>query len=35
MNKFSECPNCAKDGVTIPIHKSENGLECALCGSSY
>ena len=34
MSGFTKCPNCAKEGLTIPLYEDENGLVCALCGSS-
>jgi hypothetical protein len=34
MSGFTKCPNCAKEGLTIPLSEDENGLVCALCGKS-
>ena len=35
MSGFTKCPNCAEDGLTVPLSKEDNGLVCALCDSSY
>jgi hypothetical protein len=34
MSGFTKCPNCAKEGLTVPLSEDENGLVCALCGKS-
>ncbi len=33
MSNFSKCPNCAKEGLTVPMSEEENSLVCSLCGT--
>jgi len=32
MSGFTKCPNCAKEGLTVPLTEGENCLVCPLCG---
>ena len=34
MNGVTECPNCSKDGLTVPMSEDENGFVCSLCGAT-
>jgi len=34
MSGFTECPNCAKDGLTVPMSVKDNGFVCSLCGAT-
>jgi hypothetical protein len=35
MSNFVECPNCAKDGLKIPISEGYDGLVCSMCNSVF
>ena len=34
MGDFTKCPNCAKEGLTVPLSEGHNGLVCGLCDFS-
>jgi len=36
MTSFHECPNCKKDGISIPLQLEGDGQYCcSMCDSSY
>jgi hypothetical protein len=35
LKGFTKCPNCADEGLTVPLSEDNNELVCALCNSSY
>ena len=35
MSGFTKCPNCAKEGLTVPLSEDTTQLVCALCDSTY
>ena len=35
MSGFTQCPNCAKEGLTVPLSVDAMKLACALCGSTF
>lgn len=34
MSNFIKCPNCAKEGLTVPLSEDNKNLICALCDYS-
>jgi len=36
MTSFHECPNCKKDGISIPLQlEGDEEYCCSMCDSSY
>ncbi len=35
MSGFTECPNCVKDKVMIPLRSDGNSMICPLCESVF
>jgi len=35
MSGFTNCPNCAKEGLSVPLTKGDNCLVCSLCESTF
>jgi len=33
MSGYTKCPNCAKEGLTVPMTEDDNNLVCSLCGT--
>lgn len=33
MRSYTKCPNCAEEGLTIPMSEENGGLVCSLCGT--
>ncbi len=31
MADYTKCPNCAKEGLTVPMSKDDDGFVCSLC----
>jgi hypothetical protein len=31
MGDFKKCPNCAKEGLTIPLTEDRDSMVCSLC----
>jgi len=35
MPRYTNCPNCAKEGLTVPLSKKDEQFFCALCENSF
>jgi hypothetical protein len=35
MSEFTECPNCVKDKVIVPLKEDGYSMVCPLCESVY
>jgi len=35
MSSYTKCPNCAKEGLTVPMTEDGDDLVCSLCSMSY
>lgn len=33
MSSYTKCPNCADEGLTIPMSEEDGVLVCSLCGT--
>ncbi len=33
MNDYTKCPNCTKEGLTVPMSKEGKDWVCSLCGT--
>ncbi len=33
MSGYTKCPNCVKEGLTVPMTEDDNSLVCSLCGT--
>jgi len=31
MGVITECPNCSKEGLTVPLKKEGDSMVCSLC----
>jgi len=34
MSGYTKCPNCAKEGLTVPLKEDVDSMVCSLCGYS-
>jgi ribosomal protein S27AE len=34
MGDFPNCPNCATEGLTVPLSEEGDSMVCSLCGYS-
>ncbi len=35
ISKILECPQCAKEGLKIPLEQGDNFTTCSLCGTEF
>lgn len=35
MPSYTKCPNCAKEGLTVPLSEEDEGFTCSLCNKTF